>query len=124
MSINWTITVHVSPHFLIIDGGGVDLRWWGNSQYRKNLRRWEKNNLPFKCDCAACGGRFECRSIKEYVERQGVCWGCGIENKIKIAAETLYHLVCAIPQTERDRLEIYPADWSTAFIPLPQQSNW
>lgn len=67
--------------------------------------------------CAICGGRFECRSIKEYVERQGICWGCCFENKIKIAAETLYQLVCAIPQTERDREEIYPADFRYPRVP-------
>jgi hypothetical protein len=90
----------------------------GNSGHRWKLRRFEKNHLPFKCDCAICGAHFECRSIKEYVERQGICWGCGFENKIKIAAETLYHLVCAIPQWERDREEIYPADFRYPRIRL------
>jgi hypothetical protein len=93
-----------------IEGEEIVLRR-GNSEHRRKLRRFEKNNLPFKCDCAVCGARFECRSIKEYAERRGICWGCGFENKIKIAAETLYHLICAIPQTERDRQEIYPGDF-------------
>ena len=106
-----------------IEGEEVVLRR-GSSGHRKELRRFEKNNLPFECDCTICGGRFECRSIKEYVERQGICWGCGFENKIKIAAETLYHLVCAIPRAERDSEEIYPDDFRKVLIPLPLQSNW
>src|SRR5690349_20171069 len=79
-----------------------------NSWYSQKLRRFEKNKLPFKCDCAACKRHFECRSIKEYVDRRGYCWGCGFENKIKLAAGTLHNLVRAIPRAERDREEIYP----------------
>ena len=123
MSADWIITVHVSPYFLRIENAAVALRW-GNSQYRKNLRRFEKNHFPFEYDCAICGDRFECRSIKECVERRGVCWGCSLENKVRIASRRLYHLICAIPRPERDHEEIYPAHWATAFIPLSQRSNW
>ena len=101
-----------------------------NSIHRFNIRQIEKNRFPVKCDCVICGGVFLCRNIEEYVQRQHylgpdkkgnirhVCWGCGLEDKLKVVSGTLYQLVCAIPQAERDREEIYPADFRYPRIPL------
>jgi hypothetical protein len=47
-----------------------------------------------------------------------VCRGCDIGNKVKVAAGTLYQLVRAVPVAERDRNEIYPADFRYPQIPL------
>jgi hypothetical protein len=49
---------------------------------------------------------------------------CDLKNKVKVAAGTPFHLISAVPQAERDRYEIYPGDFRTALIPLPEQSNW
>jgi hypothetical protein len=57
-----------------------------------------------------------------------VCWGCDLDSKVKIAARTLYHLVCAIPVVVRDRNEIYPneipvsgfPDWPLTTTPGPR----
>ncbi len=101
-----------------------------NLIHRLKLRKIEKNSFPKKCECVVCRERFECRSIDDYVRRQyylgphkrgkarHVCWGCSAETKIKMAAGTLYHLVRAIPLVERDRQEIYPADFRYPRIPL------
>ncbi len=74
----------------------------GNSLHRKELRRQEKNRPPVKEV-----GPFDI-----------------LRRKVEIANETLYHLICAVPLEKRDREEIYPADFSTALIPLPQRTNW
>jgi hypothetical protein len=107
-----------------------------NSIHRFNLRQIEKNRFPVKCSCAVCRETFLCRSIGEYVRRQyylgpdkagnvrHVCWSCGLENKVSLAAGTLYHLIEAIPVWERDRHEIYPGDYRRASIPRPQRTNW
>ena len=95
-----------------------------NSIWRFNLHRIEKNRFPRKCQCVVCGHHFLCQGIDEYLRRQNVCYGCDLRNKVKTAAGNLFQLISAIPQAERDRLEIYPADFRTALIPLPQQSNW
>jgi hypothetical protein len=93
-----------------------------NSIEKYRRRRIEKNRFPKKCKCVVCGERFMCRSIEDYIRRQyylgpdkdgairHVCWGCSLDQKVKVAARTLYHLVCAIPVAERDSNEIYPAE--------------
>jgi hypothetical protein len=107
-----------------------------NSILRFNIRRIEKNRFPVKCGCVICGGGFLCRGIEEYIQRQyyfgpdkkgdipHVCSGCGLKNKLKIAAGTLYQLINALPQAERDWQEIFPADFRRALIPLPQQTSF
>jgi hypothetical protein len=114
-----TVDDDISPH----------LRQY-NSIYRFNLRRIEKNRFPLKRGCAVCGGSFLCRNIEQFVERQyylgpdkrgnarHVCSECGFENKVKSAAETLYHLINAIPVAERDREEVYPDDFRYPRVPL------
>jgi hypothetical protein len=101
-----------------------------NSIHRSRLRQIEKNRFPKKCSCVVCGEGFLCRSIEDYVRRQyylgpdkngkprHVCWGCDLDSKVKIAARTLYHLVCAIPVVVRDRNEIYPNE-----IPVRPEAN-
>jgi hypothetical protein len=42
----------------------------------------------------------------------------------KRVASLLHYAVELVPIVERDREEIYPADFSTARIPLPQRTNW
>jgi hypothetical protein len=100
-----------------------------NSIHRFNLRQIEKNRFPIKCPCVVCGEHFLCRGIDQYLQRQHyggghVCYGCDLKNKVRLWAASLFHLISAIPQAERDRDEIYPADFRTALIPLPLQSNW
>jgi hypothetical protein len=107
-----------------------------NSIHRFNLRQIEKNRFPVKCHCTVCGEVFLCGGIEQYLQRQyycgpdrdgnirHVCWGCDLQSKVKIGSGNLFHLISAIPQAERDRYEIYPADFRTALIPLPLQSNW
>jgi hypothetical protein len=114
-----TIDDDISPH----------LRRY-SSIYRFNLRQIEKNRFPLKRGCAACGASFLCRNIEQYVERlyylgpdkrgnaRHVCSECGLENKVKIAAETLYHLINAIPVAERDREEVYPNDFRYPWVRL------
>ena len=63
----------------------------------------------------SAAGRFECRSIKEYVERQGICWGCCFENKIKIAAETLYQLAPFLRRSATGRKSIPPTSAIRGF---------
>jgi hypothetical protein len=106
-----------------------------NSIHRFNLRQIEKNRFPVKCGCVICGEGFLCRNIEDYIQRQyyrgrdktgevrHVCWGCGLDHRLKLATATLYRLVCAIPVAERDRNEIYPADFRTARIPLWREDN-
>jgi hypothetical protein len=100
-----------------------------NAIHRFNLRQIEKNRFPKKCECVVCGEFFQCGNIEDYLKRQyylgpkngrirHVCWACSAENKIKVAAGTLYHLVCAVPVAERDRQEIYPAVFPYPRIPL------
>ena len=95
-----------------------------NSIWRFHIRGIEKNRFPRKCHCVVCGEHFLCQGIDEYLNRQNVCYGCDLHNKVKVSAGTLFQLISAIPEAERDRLEIYPADFGTALIPLPLQSNW
>src|ERR1700739_1627537 len=107
-----------------------------NSEHLFKLRRVEKNRFPLKCGCVICGESFLCRGIEEYVRRQyylgpdkdgnvrHVCWGCDLNNKVKIAAGTLYQLINAVPQAERNWQEILPADFRHALIPLPQQTSF
>jgi len=107
-----------------------------NSIRRFNLRQIEKNRFPVKHSCAVCGGSFLCRNIEQYGERQyylgpdkrgnvrHVCRECGLENKVKLAAGKLYHLIDAIPQAARDSLEIYPGDWRKALVPRPLRTGW
>jgi hypothetical protein len=42
----------------------------------------------------------------------------------KRVASLLHYAVELVPIAERDRLEIYPADFSKALIPLSQRTNW
>jgi hypothetical protein len=106
------------------------------SIHRFNVRRIEKNRFPVKHSCAVCGWSFLCRNIEQYVGRQyylgpdkrgnvrHVCCECGLENKVKLAAGTLYHLIDAVPRAERDSLEIYPGDWREALVPRPLKTGW
>jgi hypothetical protein len=106
-----------------------------NSIHRFHVRQIEKNRFPIKCHCAVCGEHFLCRGIEQYLRRQyylgpdkdgnvqHVCWSCDLPNKVKIAAGTLYHLISAIPQAERDRNEIYPGDFCKARI-APPPHDW
>jgi hypothetical protein len=101
-----------------------------NSIEKHRRRRIEKNRFPKKCKCVVCGERFMCRSIEDYLQRRyylgpakdgairHVCWGCSLDLLVKVAARTLYHLVCAIPVAERDSNEIYPAE-----IPVRLEEN-
>jgi hypothetical protein len=101
-----------------------------NSIHRFTIRWIEKNRFPVKCSCVICGGIFLCGGIEEYLQRQHylgpdkngnirhVCWGCSLEKKLKITAVTLYQLINALPRAERDRQEIYPADFLYPRIPL------
>jgi hypothetical protein len=94
-----------------------------NAIHRFNLRQIEKNRFPVKCGCVVCGEGFLCGNIEDYLKRQyylgpdkagnirHVCWGCDLTHKVRVAAGTLYNLVCAIPVSERDRQEIYPAEF-------------
>jgi hypothetical protein len=107
-----------------------------NSIRRFNLRQIEKNRFPLKRGCMVCHVGFLLCGISDYLARQYylgpdedgdprfVCRGCDLESKVRIAAGTLYHLINALPRAERDQQEIYPADFSTALIPLPLRSNW
>jgi hypothetical protein len=91
-----------------------------NAIHRFNLRQIEKNRFPVKCGCVVCGEGFLCGNIEDYLKRQyylgpdkagnirHVCWGCDLTHKVRVAAGTLYNLVCAIPVAERDGNEIYP----------------
>jgi len=90
-----------------------------NSIHRFNLRQVEKNRFPHKTECKVCGRNFLCQSIDDYLQRQNICWGCDAGNLIKKTAETLFHLVGAIPHQERDQLGIYPADFR-----YPRVSLW
>jgi hypothetical protein len=106
------------------------------SIHRFNVRRIEKNRFPVKHSCAVCGWSFLCRNIEQYVGRQyylgpdkrgnvrHVCYECGLENKVKLAAGTLYHLIDAVPRAERDSLEIYPGDWREALVPRRLKTGW
>jgi hypothetical protein len=94
-----------------------------NSIHRFNLRQIEKNRFPRKCQCVVCGGHFLCGGIDEYLQRNQVCRGCDLTNKVNRAAETLFHLISAIPAAERDRNEIYPGDFCKARI-TPPPHNW
>jgi hypothetical protein len=97
--------------------------WRINSIHRFTLRQIEKNRFPKKCECVVCGEGFLCRNIDEYLRRQyylgpdkkgnirHVCWACDLTHKVRVAAGTLYNLVCAVPVSERDRQEIYPAEF-------------
>jgi hypothetical protein len=79
---------------------------------------------------------FLCRGIEEYLGRRyylgpdkrgnirHVCWGCNLKSKIRLAAGTLYHLINALPQAERDWQEIFPANFRHAPIPLPEQTSF
>jgi hypothetical protein len=79
-------------------------------------REVEKNLFPVKCQCKFCGHKFECGTIDQLLQRSNVCYGCDLKNKVEIAAETLFHLISAIPQAERDAQEIYPGDFRKAQI--------
>jgi hypothetical protein len=97
--------------------------WRINSIHRFTLRQIEKNRFPKKCECVVCGEFFLCANIDEYLRRQyylgpdkngnirHFCWACDLTHKVRVAAGTLYNLVCAIPVAERDRQEIYPAEF-------------
>jgi hypothetical protein len=101
-----------------------------NSIHRFNIRQIEKNRFPKKCECVVCGKGFLCANIEDYLRRQyylgrdkngeprHVCRGCDLAHKIRAAAGRLYNLVVAIPVVERDRQEIYPADFRYPRIPL------
>jgi hypothetical protein len=105
-----------------------------NSIHRFNLRQIEKNRFPVKCQCAVCGEVFLCGGIEQCLRRQyyrgpdkngvrHVCGGCDLENKLRVAAGTLFHLISAVPQAERDRNEIYPGEFR-GKIPLQPDFNW
>ena len=93
-----------------IEGEELVLRR-GNSSHRKWLRRLEKN---------------QGRSVNEFrYARPGKLHGLARPMDslptpvgVSIAAETLYHLIDMIPQLERDREQIYPADFRAPQIPL------
>jgi hypothetical protein len=107
-----------------------------NSIHRLTIRWIEKNRFPVKCSCVICGEIFLCRGIEEYLGRRyylgpdkrgnirHVCWGCNLKSKIRLAAGTLYHLINALPQAERDWQEIFPANFRHAPIPLPEQTSF
>jgi hypothetical protein len=86
---------------------------------RQFNRELERNRFPIQCRCKVCGHGFECGTINELLQRGNVCYGCDAGNIIKRTAETLFHLVSAIPQWERDQLGIYPADFR-----YPRQPIW
>jgi len=101
-----------------------------NSIHRFNLRQIEKNRFPHKCQCVVCGEHFLCRGIEEYLQRkhyrpdkdgnvQHVCWGCDLQDIVGRAAETLFHLISAVPQWERDSQKIYPGHFCKARITPP-----
>jgi hypothetical protein len=94
-----------------------------NSIHRFNLRQIEKNRFPRKCQCVVCGGHFLCRGIDEYLQRNHVCQGCDLNNKIGRAVGTLFHLVSAIPQWERDRAGIYPNNFLYSRPPRWRQEK-
>jgi hypothetical protein len=73
----------------------------GNSQHRRKLRKLEKN-----------------RSRRRLSEEQLLSPQEVVALKLRIHAETFYHLIDAIPQWERDRDEIYPADFRYPDAPL------
>jgi len=85
-------------------------RW--NSDQRAWLRRREKNRKAKPGKYARRGG----------IERPSDA--IGLPKLLRYSAGTLFHLIDAIPQVERDRYEIYPADFRTALISLRLQSNW
>jgi hypothetical protein len=100
----------------------------GNSQHRKELRRLEKNR-PQRQDYRYPRQRIALSDAKRCVRLQGdperrPSDSLPLDKLVEIAGETLYHLICAIPLLERDGQEIYPADFSVAFVPLHQQTNW
>jgi hypothetical protein len=114
----------------------------GNSQHRGKLRRYEKNRrvgaetlapwldrwrdrylragLSPSVELAELGQLVRlARSGEELLTPQEV-----LEGKVAVAAGTLYHLIAAIPQWERDGQEIYPGDFRKARIPRPLRTNW
>jgi hypothetical protein len=120
----------------------------GNSQHRGKLRRYEKNRGVGAETLAPWLDRWRgrylmaglspsaelaelsqlarlARSGEELLSPQEV-----LKGKVRVAAGTLYHLVTAIPQSERDALEIYPGDFRnypghrTVFIPQLLKTNW
>jgi hypothetical protein len=116
-----------------IKGEEVVLRR-GNSQHRKELRRQEKNR-PQKKEyryprVGSTFGGFQHGLPGRYLKKKGLrprprpSDNIALGRLHEIANGTVYQLVSAIPLEERDRLEIYPSDFSTALIPLPQRTNW
>ena len=94
-----------------------------NSIHRFNLRQIEKNRFPIKCPCVVCGEHFLCTGIDQYLQRQHyggghVCYGCDLKNKVRLSAASLFHLISAIPQAERDQAGIYPNDFRFPRLPL------
>jgi hypothetical protein len=112
----------------------------GNSLHRRKLRRSEKNRpnrtldpwrdrwrdrylrigLSPSSELAEFSQLVRLfRAGEELLTPQKV-----LSDKVKVAAGTLYHLIDAVPQWERDCEEIYPGDFRKARIPRPLRTNW
>jgi hypothetical protein len=102
----------------------------GNSLYRGKLRRFEKNrDIVLEKILPWAGEKLSRADIKELIRwaRAGEAIfspGEWVRLKLKIHAGTLYHLIDAIPQAERDAQEIYPGDFRKGRIPAPPHTNW
>src|SRR5262249_37460043 len=120
----------------------------GNSQHRRKLRKWEKNRRVGADTLDPWRDRWRRRNLvidhrgrklmppertelgeltelvrlvrsgEKLLSPQEV-----LNLKVNLAAETLYHLIDAIPVAERDRQEIYPGDFLRPVVsePLPEK---